>query len=752
MPGPWDKYTSDPNGFAIDTARPKLENADGSFSTEETIGVEYDGRYVNLPTIVNGKRLSPDEAIAAFERGENQPVGVYASQEEADRAAKARSDKIGQVRVGDGPWGKYGVPTSTDGRDPEVEAAAQKLADQMEALGGEAGAGELFGSGFTLGLKDKVSGLAGGVVSAVKGEGFGKGYEVNRRAQEIVEERARERTGALGTVAEIAGSVGSGVLAHAPQAVGAVGRTLQAAREAGTLGIAHGLGDSESDSVAGMAGDAIVGGLGGAAAGGVISGGLEIGRGAVKAGGTFMRGLNSVLDDKSGRAAKKVLDAVIADGASADQVVARMGTRNTALINTADENVLGLARAASAKPGPGRTIINKALDAQQRQSPGKIMAAVDDVLGGGDVPLNKRVADMVTTRSNLGKGAYERAFEKNFEKGHSMVFDDLAKRVPADAVRNAQRIAQAEGRDFGEQLIASIDDVGGVTFRRAPSLREWHYIQRGLRSAKDAAYRNGVGEVGTAYNDLHKSLLQAMDEASPLYSKARKQYAAQSDMIDAIQRGREILSPQTTKNVDALTDELATLSKAEKDMVRIGLARQIKDMVEATPAAAGDMVKKFFGTKAKRDAMRAVFDSDSAFRKFEAEMGRVAKETNAFRFVRTGSRTSFVDAEKADASILADAASGAADVASGGIAGASMRAVTKILRDLGGMDKEVAGEVAKLLVERDPDAVMAALTTPLKRMNNQSARAALVSKAKPLMKAISAGGGATVGGEMVATP
>src|SRR5690606_5340691 len=142
----------------------------------------------------------------------------------------------------------------------------------------------------------------------------------------------------------------------------------------------------------------------------------------------------------------------------------------------------------------------------------------------------------------------------------SMVFDDLAQRIPGEAVRNAQRIAKAEGRDFGEQLIASIDDMGNVTFRRAPSLREWHYIQRGLRAAADNAYRSGVGEVGAAYKALHKEILNAMDEASPLYRKARRQYSSQSDMIDAIQRGREILNPSTTRNVDALADELASMS------------------------------------------------------------------------------------------------------------------------------------------------------------------------------------------------
>lgn len=639
-----------------------------------------------------------------------------------------------------GPWGKYG--------GDEIEAKAQELADQMEAFGGEAGAGELFGGGFTLGLKDKVSGLAGGVVSAVKGDGFKQGYNVSRRAQEIVEERARARTGSLGTVAEVAGAVGSGVLAKAPAAANAFGRVLQAGKEAGILGTVQGVGDSTSDTFSGTAGDAIMGGGAGALAGGVISGGLEAGRAGLKAVGAGWRGVRSIMKDETGRAADQVIRKVIDDGLTLDQVTARMRNRDTALINVADENVLGLGRAAALKPGEGRKILTKALDGQQRASQGKIMAAVDDVLGGGDVPFNKRVADMVKTRANMGKGAYEKAFKANFERGMPETFDDIASKVPPDAMRNAMKIAKIEGRPFGQQMVASIDDATNtVTFSRMPSLQEWHYIQRGLRSAADSAYRQGVGEVGTAYKGLHKQLLQAMDEASPLYAKARAQYSEQSDLIDAIQRGREILAPSTTKNVDALVDEVRTASKAERDMMKLGLARQIEDMLKATPDASGDMVKKIFGTTAKREAIQAVFDKPSEFRKFQNEMLKVAKEVKSYQYVRTGSRTEVARAERADANILADAASGAVDVASGGIMTTSIRAVTKMLKDLGGMDEGVAREVAKLLVERDPQAVMAALSTPAKKIGNQTARAAFISRAKPLMKAVSAGGGAGIGAE-----
>lgn len=628
--------------------------------------------------------------------------------------------------------------------DP-MEQRAIERADSLEKIGGEAGAGELFGNSFTLGLKDKVAGLAGGVGGMFTGEGFREGYNVSRRAQEILEQRARERSGNLGTAAEIAGAVGTGVLAKAPAAASALGRVFQTAKEAGKLGLIQGVGDSQSDTIAGTAGDALTSGATSAALGGALSGAIEVGRGLYNMGRATTRGLGSLMDDDAGRAARKVHKALMDDGITPERAAARMATRDTALVNVADENTLGLARASAAKPGEGRKVLTKALDAQQKASQGKVMAAVNESLGGSDIPLNRRIAAMIKKRSDSGSKVYESAFKRNFGSSHSMKFDNLAKRVPAEAVRNAQKIAQAEGRAFGEQLVASIDDVGNVTFRRTPSLREWHYIQRGLRSSADGAFRSGVGEVGTAYKNLHREILEAMDEASPLYKAARKTYASQSDMIDAIRRGREVLHPSTTRNVDALADEIAGMSKAEKDVMRIGLARQMQDMLEATPDAAGDMVKKIFGNQAKRSAIRAVFDDDRAFRAFEAKMAGIARETNAFRYVRTGSRTSIVDAEKQGAGILADAAVGAMDAAAGSGINTTIRAASKLLKDLGGMDEGVAAEVARIMIQRDPNAVLLALRPASQRVAGQAARDALLAKAAPIARALAVGGGAGMG-------
>ena len=87
-------------GAEIDMNRPKIQNPDGSFSTEETITVPRGNRWYNVPTIVNGQRLKPEDVEYWFSQGDpNIPhVGEFGTLDEAVSAARLRTDQIGHVR------------------------------------------------------------------------------------------------------------------------------------------------------------------------------------------------------------------------------------------------------------------------------------------------------------------------------------------------------------------------------------------------------------------------------------------------------------------------------------------------------------------------------------------------------------------------------------------------------------------------------------------------------------------------------
>lgn len=77
--------------------KPVIRNPDGSVSTERTITVEADGKHFLVPTIVNGKEVSKDEAVNLWQAGKNKAVGEFSTAQDAERAAIARSASIGRI-------------------------------------------------------------------------------------------------------------------------------------------------------------------------------------------------------------------------------------------------------------------------------------------------------------------------------------------------------------------------------------------------------------------------------------------------------------------------------------------------------------------------------------------------------------------------------------------------------------------------------------------------------------------------------
>lgn len=68
--------------------RSQARNGDGSVSTVRTISIGVDGGEVLIPTVINGRIASDDEAIRHYERtGEN--FGTFATPDEATAYAEA---------------------------------------------------------------------------------------------------------------------------------------------------------------------------------------------------------------------------------------------------------------------------------------------------------------------------------------------------------------------------------------------------------------------------------------------------------------------------------------------------------------------------------------------------------------------------------------------------------------------------------------------------------------------------------------
>lgn len=107
-----------------------MKNADGSISTVRSLGVNIDGKEVLIPTVVDGRVVSDDEAIATYKRT-GQHLGVFsspaASTAYAERLHESEAAKLaGKPKVVDIPGvGAVEFPDSMS--NDEISAAAAKL-------------------------------------------------------------------------------------------------------------------------------------------------------------------------------------------------------------------------------------------------------------------------------------------------------------------------------------------------------------------------------------------------------------------------------------------------------------------------------------------------------------------------------------------------------------------------------------------------------------------------------------------------
>ena len=90
----------------IDPSRPILSNSDGTFPTEKTFSIDFDGKYILLPQIVNGRDVGQEEAARMFFRKEISPIAVHDSLEESNSYAQQRSNEIGELRGRGGDLGR----------------------------------------------------------------------------------------------------------------------------------------------------------------------------------------------------------------------------------------------------------------------------------------------------------------------------------------------------------------------------------------------------------------------------------------------------------------------------------------------------------------------------------------------------------------------------------------------------------------------------------------------------------------------
>jgi hypothetical protein len=445
--------------------------------------------------------------------------------------------------------------------------------------------------GASLGWSDELAGLGAAAIAASP-------LGLNKNPVKAYRDRVTEEREALGEykaehprramVGEVGGAIGGGVAASLlsggallPAMTANLGRTVASGAAAGAVA---GAGADEGGPIDRLGG-VVKGGAVGAAfplvakpllAAGQAVGGLlgrittGIGGDAIEAAqeritGTLGRGLRKVGADRMARRVEGATPFTTADERANDALLNRMemdeasvpgykperytpevialraraSDRPTSILYEGGENVRGLGSAVATTSGPGRNMLSDPLQQRVRDQTKYLTRDAQSAFG-------MKREDIFRTADDL-KAARKARADEHYGKARDAIVEDeeVAELLGVPAFRKVYEQADEVARIRGEDPLPAIYAEDGSTWaiRGIPvgALdRVKRYLDSSIKSGIDSD--NGrTRDVAFALRDRLGKLLDRVDELVPEYGKARSIYRGDSEVMEALEQGRNWL-------------------------------------------------------------------------------------------------------------------------------------------------------------------------------------------------------------------
>lgn len=513
------------------------------------------------------------------------------------------------------------------------------------------GLGEVIEQGFSLGLKDEAQGLGGAVgdwigakITGQDPGDFWESYRLNREKSIKPVKEFRESNPGSAITGEIVGGVFSAAPAAALKGVS----TLRNIAIGSGFGAVAGAATSEGDLVD----------RGAAAAGGAVLGG-----GAAWALGLLTRGIANLANGSMTKTQRTAYNSIVRaferDGIGFDDAVKQLdawqkaGAKPEVLADLGGDNVRSLLRGALSVPTTARGVADDVFGGRSVAQHGRIIGDSLEALG-----VNRRMGDVVAqVRAVRAKGAellYDTARNMPLRvRGAEYTQDDLLRLLNRPTMQKAVKQAMRQAEDMGIALPNILDDQGRVV--ELPDVEMLDWIKREGLDASLEKFRDvtsgrinaGDPEV-RVLTTLKGEFLSVLDDLSPAYKSARAAFSGDTEMLNAIQYGRDFIT-KFRRDSYGEAQIIGNMSMAEKDFFRIGVAQSVQDTIEKA-ADTADAVKRIFGNERIREALRQAMPNDLALQRFELAMQREANMVRTQRIAATqsGSPTARVLQEIAD--------------------------------------------------------------------------------------------------------
>jgi hypothetical protein len=387
-------------------------------------------------------------------------------------------------------------------------------------------------------------------------------------------------------------------------------------------------------------------------------------------------------DDANQMADRLIVDALRKDGVDPNQALARLQgmQRGEATLADVGENTAALLRRASAAPGQARQETQQALSARASERAPRISDDLRTLMSGSQ-DFYTDITDLMAKRRADAGPLYQAAWNN----------------APVITPQSAPNIWAM--RDYPSFKIAMKEGMRRMADEGLP-LNSPQNVFKGLHETKIALddmisseMRAGNTNQAKTLLKMKERLLKDMDNASGPYKIAREAYAGDSEMIEAMNQGRNIYTLPEPELRSFITR--FSKSPSEYDAFRAGISQAMLERVRAGGQTADPLQLVF--PRGSEDRIRGAFRDDQAFEEFR---NRLLEERTMARTEASGLRRTPMDI---DASGQGVGVGPVGTLATGRPFRAAIEAVQNAMPSLTGMPPATASSaVGKLLTPSAP--------------------------------------------------
>jgi hypothetical protein len=505
--------------------------------------------------------------------------------------------------------------------------------------------------GPTLGFADELAGFIQAPFIAKPGESMSDAYARGRDVYRSGVQSYQQEQPIGSAVAQGAASLPLGMLNLGRQILPQVGPVMRSIGAGGLFGTVAGAGEAET--VQQIPQQALQTG----ATSAVLGGATELGMKAVRpvasmvktqAGRAIPEAIKGLVGGSSVDIARnRVAQAMLRDGATPDQVIARMSKLgdDAILAESAGYNTRDLLDTMATLPGRTKNRTEDLIRQRQAQRGGRLATAAQQQLSPTGARLADSVESLITKRDVDATPLY------NQLKTVTVTLDDDLKEI-LDAANKLGAFGRAKQISIGLREPFTLKDFNKATDAAMPDLDK---VKRGLDDiigGKSALNDKGeINEFGRSVIQLKRDFLKRLDDATSdadtgvsLYKGARNAYAGPSALISAAELGRTVLN----KPAATIKTLVKDMSDSELESFRVGAYEGLRDL--AGTQSGQTRLLNMWKEPATQERLKEIFPSERAFRVFASDVAAEARKKE-IQSVGRGSATAGREARVEDVGI-----------------------------------------------------------------------------------------------------